>query len=86
MRKNEKVFYYASSINKNGKVIYHDGNPKYAIYKSDIELSQKRANLWHKWVENNFKGKYDGLGVINQDFMAQNKHICDAFMDGTRTS
>lgn len=79
----EKPYYYASSV-KNGKVIYHEGDLKHAIYLSEIKESTKRANKWHKWVEKNYKNAYNSIGVLNEDVAVKNNHIMNQFMDGLR--
>jgi hypothetical protein len=84
--KGEKPYYYASSINKNGKVIQHKGNKKYAMYKSEMDESSRRANLWHKWIEKNNKKAYNGLGIMDDSIYAKNQTVLKEFMDGVRSN
>jgi len=81
--KGEKPYYYATSI-ENGKIVEHKGNKKFAIYESEMDESTKRANLWHKWVEKNFKNAYNCIGVISENILVENKNVLNAFMDGER--
>ena len=82
--KGEKPYYYASTI-KNGIVVEHEGEKEHAIYLSEMQESTKRANLWHKWVEKNFKNAYDGWGRIHEVIYLRNESVYREFMDGLRT-
>lgn len=81
--KGEKPYYYSTTV-EDGNVIEHTGDEKYAVYKSEMTEIQRRANLWHKWVEKNYKNAYDSLGVINPQIAYFNEHIREQFMDGER--
>ncbi len=82
--KDEKPLYYSTTV-ENGKIIKHKGDPKHAEYKSEMDESNKRANLWHKWVEKNYKKAYNNIGIINQEKYNENTEIVRQFMDGERT-
>lgn len=79
----EKPYYYSTTV-ENGKVIEHTGDEKHAVYDSEIKEIQRRADLWHKWVEKNFDNAYDKWGCINGQIAYFNQHIKEQFMDGER--
>ena len=82
----EKPYYYSSTV-ENGQVIKHEGDPAHAVYQSEIAESQRRSNLWHKWLEANVPDAYstDGLGIVQDDVMAKYHDVCRQFMDGERS-
>ena len=81
---NEEPYYYSSTV-ENGKVIKHDGDPDHAVYKSEMEEIQRRAKLWHEWIEKNITNAYDEWGVIKPEVMTEYHHINRQFMDGERS-
>lgn len=82
--KGEKPYYYASTV-ENGKVVFHEGEEEHAVYESEIKEIQRRANLWHKWVEKNYKNAYDGWGAINPQIAYFNEDVREQFMNGERS-
>ncbi len=83
--KGEKPFYYSSTV-ENGKVIYHEGEKNHAVYKSEMDEIEKRANRWHKWIEKNYKNAYSSAGVIKEAIYTKNIAINKQFMDGLRNN
>lgn len=81
--KEEKPYYYSSTV-ENGKVIEHEGDPKHAVYLSEINKSQKRSDLWHKWVEKNVPNAYNSLGVLDPNVYEKHIETCKEFMNGSR--
>ena len=81
---NEQPYYYSSTV-ENGKVIKHDGDLDHAVYKSEVEEIQRRASLWHKWVDKNVPDAYGELGVIKPEVMTEYHYINRQFMDGERS-
>lgn len=55
--------HYATTI-KNGRVIRHDGEEKYAVYIEDIKAIQERAEKWHLWVSAHYPNAYDCWGTL----------------------
>lgn len=81
---NEEPYYYSSTV-ENGKVIEHDGDPDHAVYKSEVRETNRRANLWHTWVEANVPNAYGDWGVLEPDVMAKYYDVNRQFMDGERS-
>lgn len=80
----EQPLYYSSTV-ENGKVVKHEGDPKYAVYESVINETQRRAGLWHKWVKDNVgNDAYDELGIMNADVHAKYTDVRNQFMNGER--
>ena len=67
----EKPYYYSTTV-ENGEIVRHDFDEAHAVYKSEMEETTRRANLWHKWVEENVPNAYseDGLGILKPEVMA----------------
>lgn len=82
---NEEPYYYSSTV-ENGKVIEHDGDPRHAVYKSEMRETSRRANLWHEWVEKNVPDAYDNNGVLNPKVYYKYLDVNRAFLDGDRES
>jgi hypothetical protein len=81
--KNEQPKYYASTV-EDGKIIKHDGEPEYAVYKSEMDETERRANLWHNWVDKNVANAYDGLGIMDDRIYYKFSAIREQFMNGER--
>lgn len=79
----EEVYYYSSTV-ENGEVIRHDGDPDHAVYKSEIEEQQRRASLWHEWLEENQEDAYGPWGVVKEDVFTKHSEVNRQFMDGER--
>lgn len=80
----EQPLYYSSTV-ENGKVIQHEGDLDHAVYKSEMDEIHRRADLWHKWVEENVPNAYDGWGAMNPDVFAEHSEVRRQFMDGERS-
>lgn len=83
INKKEKPFYYATTF-ENGKIVEHEGDEKYAVYESEIKESSRRADLYHEWVNKNYKNAYDVLGKIDDNIYTKTSEIRRAFLDGER--
>jgi hypothetical protein len=81
--KNEKLYYYSSSVEA-GKVIKHDGDPKHAVYLTEIEELRRRSNLWHRWLDKNVVDPYDSLGAVKDRVYFAYSAVREQFMNGER--
>lgn len=81
----EEPYYFSSTV-VDGEVIKHDGEMAYAVYKSEMEESSRRSNLWHAWVEKNYPEAYDELGTLfGSDIYHEQAEVREAFMRGERS-
>lgn len=80
----EKPYYFSSTV-ENGKVVKHEGDMAHAVYRSEMEESRRRSDLWHKWLEKNESDAYHEMGVVKDEFYAKHYSVMQAFMDGGRS-
>lgn len=82
--KEEKPYYFSSTV-ENGKVIKHEGDMNHAVYLSEVQEIQRRADLWHKWVEANVPHAYSEMGVLDEEVMFVHSEVRRQFMEGERS-
>lgn len=82
--KDEKPYYYSTTVEEN-EIVRHEGDPKHAVYQSEIREIQRRAAMWHKWVQKSFPDAYNEWGQIDEQIVKDFWHINRQFMEGERT-
>jgi len=83
--KDEKPYYYSTTVEGN-EVVRHDNEPNHAVYQSETREIQRRADLWHKWVQANVPNAYDSWGVLDSEVANKYWDINRQFIDGERES
>ena len=81
--KGEKPAYYASTV-EDGEVVQHNGDLKHAMYHSEIEETQRRANLYHEWIGKNYRKAFNGIGFMNTEIWVETTKVRNEFMNGER--
>lgn len=80
----EKPRYYSSTV-ENGVVVQHEGDLEHAVYESEMDEISRRANLWHKWLDDNVDNAHNSIGAVNDDVYAKYSEVRRQFMEGERS-
>jgi len=79
--KDEKPYYYSTNF-VYGKLVEHEGEKEYAVYKSEMTEISRRADLWHEWLVANEPLAYDKYGAVTDETWAKHYKINNIFMSG----